>query len=191
MRCLACGAEMHLMHVVQDDTVAVRGFERHTHICSACGEVEPRLVFTRPVEPSHTKPVAPFSSIAENARAAARAFFRRAFAKLYDARDKVKQLVVRYGKASRFKEPQSVLIAPHAFGASISTDKFTHQLPLMKQRHSTIVSNGQVRQVPILSDVVLTCAVPPMPNYSTIHVPCVSFESIVSAKQPGPIIVDW
>ena len=30
MRCLACGAEMHLMHVIQDDTMPVPGYEHRT-----------------------------------------------------------------------------------------------------------------------------------------------------------------
>jgi hypothetical protein len=47
MRCLACGAEMILMNVVPDDTMAVHGFEHHTFMCSQCRDVERRLVFTR------------------------------------------------------------------------------------------------------------------------------------------------
>jgi hypothetical protein len=45
MRCLACGAEMNLMKAVQDDTMPVPGFEHHTFMCSACGDIERRLVF--------------------------------------------------------------------------------------------------------------------------------------------------
>ena len=51
MRCMACGAEMALMNVVQDDTMAVPGFEHHTYMCSGCGDVEQRLVFAKPGEP--------------------------------------------------------------------------------------------------------------------------------------------
>jgi hypothetical protein len=51
MRCMACGAEMALMNVVQDDTMAVSGFAHHTFMCSGCGDVEQRLVFTKPGEP--------------------------------------------------------------------------------------------------------------------------------------------
>ena len=47
MRCMACGAEMILMKVVQDDTTSVLGFERHTFMCSACHDVERRLMFTK------------------------------------------------------------------------------------------------------------------------------------------------
>jgi hypothetical protein len=49
---MACGAEMALMNVVQDDTMAVPGFEHHTFMCSGCGDVEQRLVFAQPAEPS-------------------------------------------------------------------------------------------------------------------------------------------
>ena len=45
MRCVTCGARMHLVRVVGDDTMIVRGYEHHTFECSACGEVERRLVF--------------------------------------------------------------------------------------------------------------------------------------------------
>jgi hypothetical protein len=43
---------MLLMKVVQDDTMAVPGFEHHTLMCSACYDVERRLVFARPDAPS-------------------------------------------------------------------------------------------------------------------------------------------
>ena len=47
MRCVACGAEMHLVQVAGDDTMMVRGYEHHTFECSACREVERRLTFSR------------------------------------------------------------------------------------------------------------------------------------------------
>jgi hypothetical protein len=34
MRCMACGAEMILTNVVQDETMAVPGFEHQTFMCS-------------------------------------------------------------------------------------------------------------------------------------------------------------
>jgi hypothetical protein len=43
MRCTACGAELILTNVVPDDTVAVRGVEHHTVICSGCHVTETRL----------------------------------------------------------------------------------------------------------------------------------------------------
>ena len=47
MRCMACGAEMILVHVVADETMIVSGFERYTLQCLGCDEVEHRFVFTR------------------------------------------------------------------------------------------------------------------------------------------------
>jgi hypothetical protein len=62
---------MLLMNVVQDDTMAVPGFEHRTFMCSDCHDVERRLVFTRPVEPSGAEavpvhaapPIAPASAV--------------------------------------------------------------------------------------------------------------------------------
>ena len=45
MLCVTCGTKMHLVQVAQDDTMMVKGFERHTLECSGCREVECRLVF--------------------------------------------------------------------------------------------------------------------------------------------------
>ena len=47
MRCTACGAELILTNVVPDDTVAVRGVEHHTFICSGCHVTERRVVFIK------------------------------------------------------------------------------------------------------------------------------------------------
>jgi hypothetical protein len=65
MRCLACGAEMHLRDVVLADIPTMPGFERHTFRCSACPQVARRLVICRakmpvvdPLMPS-TAPDAP------------------------------------------------------------------------------------------------------------------------------------
>jgi hypothetical protein len=55
MRCSHCGVEMHLMHVVQDDTKPVPGYEHRTFMCAACGEIERRLVFTRKNRQGHTE----------------------------------------------------------------------------------------------------------------------------------------
>jgi hypothetical protein len=46
MHCRAYGAELILTNVVPDDTM-VRGFERHTFICSACHVTEHRMLFMR------------------------------------------------------------------------------------------------------------------------------------------------
>ena len=50
MRCMACGAEMILMKVIEDMTMPVPGFERHAYMCSLCNETEQRLVFNKRVE---------------------------------------------------------------------------------------------------------------------------------------------
>ena len=47
MRCTACGAELVLTQVVPDATTAVRGFEHHTFICSACHVTEHRMLLMR------------------------------------------------------------------------------------------------------------------------------------------------
>ena len=44
---MSCGAEMILLKVVEDETMMVRGFERHTYMCSACAEIERRFVFNK------------------------------------------------------------------------------------------------------------------------------------------------
>jgi hypothetical protein len=54
---MACGAEMLLMQSVQDNTMAVAGFEHHTYMCSGCHDVERRLVFSRPDEQGGPLPV--------------------------------------------------------------------------------------------------------------------------------------
>jgi hypothetical protein len=46
-RCRACGSELILTSVVPDETVAVRGVEHHTFVCSACHVTEHRVVFIK------------------------------------------------------------------------------------------------------------------------------------------------
>ncbi len=82
MRCMACGAEMILMNVNRDDTMAVLGFEHHTFRCSACHETERRLVFTKhgretdaeplPVHPE--PPIVPASAVQDERIAASGLF---------------------------------------------------------------------------------------------------------------------
>jgi hypothetical protein len=57
MRCRSCGAELILTNVVPDDTVAVRGVERHTFVCSTCHITERRLVFTKHGREDETEPL--------------------------------------------------------------------------------------------------------------------------------------
>ena len=47
MRCIACGDEMILVHVAQDDRAAAHGYEHHTFSCSKCPEMEQRVVFMK------------------------------------------------------------------------------------------------------------------------------------------------
>jgi hypothetical protein len=47
MRCRACDGELILTNVVPDETVAVRGVERHTFVCSECHVTEHRVVFIK------------------------------------------------------------------------------------------------------------------------------------------------
>jgi hypothetical protein len=45
MRCVACGAEMHLIEVAPDEIMMVPGYEEHTFECSGCHDRVRRLVF--------------------------------------------------------------------------------------------------------------------------------------------------
>ena len=58
MRCMACGGEMILISAIQDDTMAVPGFEHHTFRCSKCEDEERRLVFRKHERKGNIKPVA-------------------------------------------------------------------------------------------------------------------------------------
>jgi len=57
MLCLACGAEMRLMQAVPDTTMMVTGYEHHTLQCTACNEIERRLVFVRQKTPVANVPM--------------------------------------------------------------------------------------------------------------------------------------
>src|SRR6516225_7584082 len=47
MLCLACGAEMRLVEVVEDTTMLVSGYEHQTWQCLGCDSVEQRTTFIR------------------------------------------------------------------------------------------------------------------------------------------------
>jgi hypothetical protein len=51
MRCMACGAAMHLMQVQPAESSMGPGFEHHTFECSECKDTERRLVFSPPSAP--------------------------------------------------------------------------------------------------------------------------------------------
>jgi hypothetical protein len=57
MRCTACGAELILTNVVPDETLAVRGVEHHTFVCSACHITERRVVFIKDGRETESAPV--------------------------------------------------------------------------------------------------------------------------------------
>jgi hypothetical protein len=86
---MACGAEMILMKVDQADPKLVPGFEHHTFVCSACHDLERRLVFTRhgrendsePM-PVHTAPPTVPAADVQEERIAPPGLFRRVVAKL-------------------------------------------------------------------------------------------------------------
>jgi hypothetical protein len=91
MRCMACGAEMILVGVVPDDTMAVPGFEHHTFMCSACKDTERRLVFSRhgresapePTPMNTAPPIVPASTVEdERVPSPAPGLFRRVVAKM-------------------------------------------------------------------------------------------------------------
>jgi hypothetical protein len=82
MRCVACGAEMILVNVVQvqDDTTAAPGVEDHRFMCSECHEVESRLVLTRHGREIDTAPtIVPASAVQDEYIAA---LLKRVLAKI-------------------------------------------------------------------------------------------------------------
>jgi hypothetical protein len=93
MLCMACGAEMILMNVVQDDAIPVLGFEHHTFMCSECQDVERRLVFmkhgreddTVPMPMQAAPPIVPASTVQEE-HIAASGLLSRVVAKIRDTR---------------------------------------------------------------------------------------------------------
>jgi hypothetical protein len=66
MLCIMCGAEMRLLEVHPDQSIAVLEFERHTWECSACQDIERRFTFCREgtslLEVEHAPSVAPAES---------------------------------------------------------------------------------------------------------------------------------
>ena len=47
MRCSLCGAELILVSVSPDQTIAANGFEHHTFMCAECRYTERCLVFMK------------------------------------------------------------------------------------------------------------------------------------------------
>jgi hypothetical protein len=51
MRCLACGGELHLVRVVEDEAKLATGYEQQTFECSSCHGVERRPAFNESKKP--------------------------------------------------------------------------------------------------------------------------------------------
>jgi hypothetical protein len=59
MRCPACGAEMHLMQVVSEDTLRHGpAIERQVFRCAACPQQARRLLFSVPLASTNVSSVA-------------------------------------------------------------------------------------------------------------------------------------
>jgi hypothetical protein len=58
MRCMECGREMVLINAIEDWTMPVIGFERHAYMCSACGAIEKRTVFSKQAKEKHEAEIA-------------------------------------------------------------------------------------------------------------------------------------
>ena len=89
MRCTACGAELILTNVVPDNTIAVRGFEHHSFICSTCHGTEHRVLFMRhgreddaEILPRHLAPRITSTSTAQEEHIAVPGLFGRVVAKI-------------------------------------------------------------------------------------------------------------
>jgi hypothetical protein len=87
--CTGCGGELILTNVAPDETVAVRGVENHTFVCSTCHVTERRVVFTKHGREDDTPPmplqVAPRinrTSTEQEEHVAAPGFFGRVMARL-------------------------------------------------------------------------------------------------------------
>ena len=89
MRCSASGVELILTNVVPDDTVAARGVEHHTFICSGCHVSERRVVFIKdgreadgPPMPMQAAPRVKRASTGQDEHVAAPGFVGRVIARL-------------------------------------------------------------------------------------------------------------
>jgi hypothetical protein len=67
MRCMACGAAMHLIEVQPAEATMGPGFEHHTFECSDCKDVERRLMFSSPSVQPQPVPAHPAASSAATA----------------------------------------------------------------------------------------------------------------------------
>jgi hypothetical protein len=63
MHCMACGAEMILVKVIEDVTMPVPGFEHRAYMCSLYNETEHRLVFNKRETQSEAATAAGLASV--------------------------------------------------------------------------------------------------------------------------------
>jgi len=203
MRCFACGAEMRLEQVAKDDAIPVSGFERHTFVCSACGDIERRCVFSsnpghHSSNPGHHDPVAlpaapPISpSATMEQEVDASSFFTRVFAKLYRVLN-----VMKRRKASHIPIPAQTVsepivpIAPDLIEpAALSTPPFLTPLQIEEDvdeceallRHAIGMVRGQVRSPQRKTDLIET-----RPAAPAVIVPKLVAKSVkpVERKSPG------
>jgi hypothetical protein len=155
MRCLACGAQMQLIDVAQDATMPVPGYERLTFSCSACGDIEQRLVFTRQVGLSHIKsesmhtapPISP-APTTHKKRVAASDILRRVFAKLRGAYHTVGcRLVFSQGQAQRFTTLVSVGTTPGSL-APPTVSRSALELASVPKTLPTVLRRDEAPSVP-------------------------------------------
>jgi hypothetical protein len=101
---------MRLEQVAKDDAIPVSGFERHTFVCSACGDIEQRCVFSSnlghhdlvalPAAP----PISPSATMGEEVDVSS--FATRVFAKLYRVLNVMKRRKASHSTESESSKPQ-------------------------------------------------------------------------------------
>jgi hypothetical protein len=70
MRCMVCGAAMHLIEVQPAESTMGPGFEHHAFECSGCRDTEQRLVF-RPLGTPRPVPMAVHPAVSSAVASAA------------------------------------------------------------------------------------------------------------------------
>jgi hypothetical protein len=86
MQCLACGAEMRVIGMAGDSTMAATGLEHRTFACAACGDIERRLVLRSQLGQRHSGHDALHAAstlVPQNEAAAVRASGTRTLTRLY------------------------------------------------------------------------------------------------------------
>ena len=116
MLCLACGAQMRLVEVVEDTTMLVSGYEHQTWQCSGCSSVEQRMTFTRKKGQTRRAPVEAAPTAATNASPKP---FDEKLRDLMERATALKQAVAESKRRAQFKRDWDKLpSAPSPFGSS-------------------------------------------------------------------------